>query len=68
MPSPGPSGTIAGRLNGGSRLLVRHLQEEQEGQLLDVVLVGQAVVPQDVAVVPELLDDGRAVAHAVTLS
>ena len=39
------------------RLLVRHLQEQQERQLLDVVAVGQAVVPQDVAVVPELLDE-----------
>ena len=37
------------------RLLVRHLQEEQVGQLLDVVAVGEAIVPQDVAVVPELL-------------
>ena len=39
------------------RPLVRHLQEEQVGELLDVVAVGQAVVAQDVAVVPELLDD-----------
>ena len=39
------------------RLLVRHLQEEQERQLLDVVAIGEAVVAQDVAVVPELLND-----------
>ena len=41
------------------RLLVRHLQEQQERELLDVVLIGQAVVPQDVAIVPELLNNGR---------
>ena len=46
-----------GLLNGGLRLLVRHLQEQQKRQLLDVVAVGQAVIPQDVAVVPELLDE-----------
>ena len=38
------------------RLLVRHFQEQQKRQLLDVIAVGQAVVAQDVAVVPELLD------------
>ena len=46
-------GSVAGRL----RPLVGHLEEEQVGELLDVVAVGQAVVAQDVAVVPELLDD-----------
>ena len=39
-------------------LLVGHLEEEQVGELLDVVAVGDAVVAQDVAVVPEALDDG----------
>ena len=39
------------------RLLVRHLEEQQVGELLDVVAVGEAVVAEDVAVVPELLDD-----------
>ena len=39
------------------RLLVGHLEEEQKGELLDVVAVRQAVIPQDVAVVPELLDE-----------
>ena len=38
-------------------LLVRHFEEQQKRQLLDVVAVGQAVIPQDVAVVPELLDE-----------
>ena len=50
----------------GFGLLVRHLEEEQECQLFDVVLVRKAVVAQDVAVVPQFLDDGRAVAHAST--
>jgi hypothetical protein len=36
---------------------VGHLKEEQVGELLDVVAVGQAVVPEDVAVIPELLND-----------
>ena len=35
-------------------MLVRHLQEKQEGQLLDVVAIRQAVISQDAAVVPEL--------------
>ena len=39
-------------------VLVVHLEEEQVGQLLDVVAVRHAVVAQDVAVVPETLDDG----------
>jgi hypothetical protein len=41
--------------------LVGHLEEEEVGQLLDVVAVGEAVVAQDVAVVPEFLDDLLAV-------
>src|SRR5690606_28462733 len=43
---------------------VRHLEEEQEGELLQVVLIRQPVVAQDVAVGPELLDDAvGGVAH-----
>jgi hypothetical protein len=34
-----------------------HLEEEQVGELLDVVAVGEAVVAEDIAVVPELLDN-----------
>ena len=37
--------------------LLRHLEEEQVGQLGDVLVVGDAVVPEDVAEVPELGDD-----------
>ena len=45
-------------LAGEPLALVGHLQEQQEGELLQVVvLVGQPVVAQDVAVRPELLDD-----------
>ncbi len=38
-------------------LLVFHLDEQQQHQLGDVVAVIDAVVAQDVAEVPELLDD-----------
>jgi len=38
--------------------ILGHLEEEQEGELLDVVVVGEAVIPEDGAVFPELLDDG----------
>ena len=38
-------------------VLVRHLEEQQEHQLGDVLAVGDAVVAQDVAEVPEFLDD-----------
>lgn len=38
-------------------LLVYHFEEEQVGQLLDVSLVGEAVVTEDVTVVPKLLYD-----------
>jgi len=37
--------------------LVRHLQEQQVGELFDVVLIGKPRVPQDIAVIPQLLDD-----------
>ena len=35
------------------RLLVRHFQEKEKRQLLDVIAVGEIVIPQDVAVVPQ---------------
>ena len=37
--------------------LVGHLEEQQIGQLLDVVAVAHPVVAEDIAVVPEFLDD-----------
>ncbi len=46
----------------GKELLpfVGHLEEEQECELLDVVLIQEAVIAEDVAVVPEFLNDGVA--------
>ena len=38
--------------------LVVHLEEEEVGELFQVVAIGDAVVPQNVAVVPDALDDG----------
>jgi hypothetical protein len=48
---------LPGRLG----LLVGHLEEEQVGELLEVVAVGEAVVAEDVAVGPELVDDAGGV-------
>ena len=41
------------------RPLVGHLEKQQVRQLLDIVAVAHAVVAEDVAVVPELLNDSR---------
>ena len=41
-----------------AHLLVGHLEKEQVGQLLDIVAIRDAVVAQDVAVIPEALNDG----------
>src|SRR5207302_5615726 len=57
------------RFPGHHCALVGHLQEQQERELLQVVLITQAVVSQDLAVAPELLDDAFAlVAHDAALS
>ena len=40
-----------------SALFVRHFQKKQIRQLLDVIAIRQPVIPQDVAAVPELLDN-----------
>ena len=50
-----------GLLNGGFDLLVRHFQEQQKRQLLNVIAVGKAVIPQDVAVIPKFLKPMRRV-------
>lgn len=50
-------------LEGRFRLLVGHLQEQKERQLLDVVAIREPVVTQDVALVPELLDEGLGIGH-----
>ena len=45
-------------------LLVRHLEKQQKRQLLDVIAIRQPVIAQDVAVVPEFLDElGGLVSH-----
>ena len=36
---------------------VGHLEKEQVGKLLDVVTVRQSIITQDVAVVPQFLND-----------
>jgi hypothetical protein len=44
--------------------LMRHLEEEQVSELLDVIAVGEAVIAEDVAVIPELVDEsGRGGGH-----
>jgi len=45
-------GLVIGRLGP----LVGHLEEQQVGELLDVVPVGEAVVAEDIAIVPEFGD------------
>ena len=39
------------------RSLVRHLQEQKERQLLDLAAIREPVIAEDVAVIPELLND-----------
>ncbi len=39
-------------------ILIIHFQEDQIGELLDVIAIRDAVIPQDVAVIPDTLDDG----------
>ena len=40
-----------------ARLLIGHLEKEQKRQLFDVVAIGESIIAEDVAVVPEFLDD-----------
>jgi hypothetical protein len=46
--------------------LVGHLEEEEKGELFDVVAIGEAVIAEDVAVVPKPLDNGRRAAERLT--
>lgn len=56
---PGVAGGDAGLLViGWSGILIRHFEEDQVGELLQVVPVGYAVVPQGIAHAPDLGDDG----------
>ncbi len=45
------------------RLFIGHLQKQQKRQLLDVIAVRQPVITQDVAVVPEFLNESVWVGH-----
>ena len=45
------------------RLLIRHFQEQQIGQLLHVVAIRQAIIPEDVAVVPKFLNELLGMRH-----
>ena len=36
-----------------TRLLVRHLEKQQISKLLDIIWVRQAIIPQDIAILPE---------------
>ncbi len=47
-------GLIVGRLGA----LMRHLEGEKKHELLDVIAVREAVIAEDVAVVPEFADEG----------
>ncbi len=42
-------------------VLIGHFQEEQEGKLLEIVTVADAVVAQGIAEGPDLADDGGGV-------
>jgi len=50
-------GDGGGLAPGRKGALVRHLEEQELGQLLDVVAVGETVVAEDVAGVPEFGDE-----------
>jgi len=65
--SPGEvlqAGPVAARRDNGGPF-VRHLEEQQVGELFDIVAVVDSVVAQRVAKAPEFLDD---VGHAAILS
>ncbi len=53
------------RLYGGLRVLIRHLQEDQVGELLQIVAIAHAVVAQGVAETPDFLDEGGGVHRAI---
>ena len=55
---------MAPERDGQGQPFARHLEEEQIRQLLDVVAVAHPIVAEDVAVVPELLNDRRRTHYA----
>jgi hypothetical protein len=40
-----------------TRRIIRHFQEQQKRELFHVVAVGKAIVSEDVAAIPEFLDE-----------
>jgi len=44
-------------------LLVGHFEEEQISELLHIIAIRKAIVAQDVAIVPEFLDELLGVGH-----
>jgi hypothetical protein len=44
-------------LNGRLALLIRHFEEEQKRELLDIITIGETIIAKDVAVVPQLLNE-----------
>src|SRR5688500_4194485 len=45
-------------------LLIRHFQKQEIGELLHVVAVREPVVAKDIAIRPELANEGLRVAHS----
>ena len=43
------------------RLLMRHIQEQQGRELFEAILIGEPIVSQDGAAIPELLNDAMLV-------
>lgn len=50
-------------VEGCLRLLIGHFQEKQIGQLLHIIAVGKTVIPQDVAIIPKLLNQLLWITH-----
>ena len=48
--------------------LLRHFKEQQQGQLIDVVDSGDTIVPQYMAVIPQLVDGCRELAGLVVFT
>ncbi len=61
------AGNLAGLVVRRLRPLVSHLEEEQVRQLFDVIAIAHPVIAEDVAVVPELLDDRGCIHYDVPL-
>jgi len=48
--------------------LISHFEEEQEGDLLQVITVAYAVVAEDVGEIPDFGDEGGGVAHKLLIN